>query len=63
MTINAQAYTESLSVFDINGRRILYQRGANHQSFDTSSLPNGVYFCRIVTLEGNVENIKFIVNH
>jgi hypothetical protein len=28
-----------------------------------SSLPNGIYFCRIVALDGSSENVKFIVNH
>lgn len=63
ISIDNQQQTQSLSVFDVNGRRILFQNGANHQRFDTSSLPNGVYFCRIVALTGEVENIKFIVNH
>ena len=63
ISIDAQVETESLSVFDINGRRILFQRGANHRQFDTSGLPNGIYFCRVVTLTSQVENLKFIVNH
>lgn len=63
VSVGESSSTESLSVFDINGRRILFQRGTNHQRFETASLPNGVYFCRIVTLTGEVENIKFIVNH
>jgi hypothetical protein len=63
ISIDNQQQTQSLSVFDVNGRRIMFQRGANHQRFDTTSLPNGVYFCRIVTLEGSVKNLKFIVNH
>jgi hypothetical protein len=63
ISIDVQAQTESLSVFDINGRRILFQRGANHRQFDTSGLPNGIYFCRVVALTGEVENLKFIVNH
>lgn len=63
ISIDAQAQTRSLSVFDINGRRILFRSGANHRQFDTSGLPNGIYFCRVVTLTNQVENLKFIVNH
>ena len=63
ISVNAQAETESLSIFDINGRRILFWRGANYRQFDTSGLPNGIYFCRVVSVTGEVENLKFIVNH
>jgi hypothetical protein len=63
ISIGSETTIGSISVYDMNGRRVLNQFGTASQRFDTGSLPNGVYFCRIFTSEGDVENIKFIVNH
>jgi len=48
-------------IFDMNGREVLSINGSG--GFDAASLPNGVYFCRVTTLQGATENLKFIVNH
>lgn len=63
ISINSEVETKSLTIYDVNGRRVLDQSGSNHQRFNTSGLPNGIYFCRIVALDGSTENVKFIVNH
>jgi hypothetical protein len=58
---NAEDRIIGYVIYDVNGREVLAINGSS--AFDAVSLPNGVYFCRITTLQGSTENLKFIVNH
>ncbi|MEL6812663.1 MAG: DUF1028 domain-containing protein [Bacteroidota bacterium] len=63
LQMDASVQLETVSIFDINGKKVSADVGFEaqtlQQKLDISQLPNGLYFLKVTTLEGDVA-IKFV---